>query len=73
MTQTEANDYWVVQPDGSRRIITFTQPAKKFDPNDAILREVVEEVITKAHRQWRSIPETALLVLRAIEDYQSGN
>ena len=70
--QTTANDYWVVQPDGSKRLVTVTQSAKKFDPNDEILREVIEEVITKSHRQWRSIPETAFLVLRAIEDYQNG-
>jgi hypothetical protein len=71
--QATANDYWVAQPDGSRRLITMTSPVKKLNPNDEVLREIVEEVITKSHRQWRSIPETALLVLRAIEDYQSGN
>ena len=70
--QTTANDYWVVQPDGSRRLITVTSPTKKLDPNDAILREILEEVITKSHRLWRSIPETTYLVLRAIEDYQNG-
>lgn len=71
--QTTANDYWVNQPDGSRKLITFTSSVKKIDPNDQILREILEEVITKSHRQWRSIPETTFLVLRAIEDYQSGN
>jgi len=71
--QTTANDYWVVQPDGSRKLITFTSSVKKIDPNDQILREILEEVIAKSHRQWRSIPETTYLVLRAIEDYQSGN
>ena len=70
--QTTANDYWVVQPDGSRRLITVTSPTKKLDPNDAILREILEGVIAKSHRQWRSIPETTYLVLRAIEDYQNG-
>jgi hypothetical protein len=69
--QTTANDYWVVQPDGSRKLITFTSSGKKIDPNDQILREILEEVIAKSHRQWRSIPETTFLVLRAIEDYQS--
>lgn len=38
--------------------------------DDAILREIVEETILKSHRQWRSIPETAYLVLVVIEDYQ---
>lgn len=33
------------------------------------LREQIEGVITKSHRQWRSIPETTYLVLKAIEDY----
>ena len=37
--------------------------------DDVILREIVEETIAKSHRQWRSIPETAYLVLVAIEDY----
>lgn len=37
--------------------------------DDAILREIIEETIAKSHRQWRSIPETAYLVLVAIEDY----
>ena len=40
--------------------------------SDPILRELVEETIAKSHREWRSIPETALLVLRAIEDYGVG-
>ena len=40
--------------------------------DDAILREIIEETIAKSHRQWRSIPETAYLVLVAIEDYQKG-
>lgn len=72
--QTTANNYWVVNPfDGTKRLITVTSPAKKIDPNDQILREILEEVITKSHRQWRSIPETTFLVLKAIEDYQSGN
>ena len=70
--QTTANDYWVAMPDGSRKLITVTQSAKKINPNDPILREIVEEVITKGHRQWRTIPETAFLVLKAIEDYEAG-
>ena len=37
--------------------------------SDPILQELVEETIAKSHREWRSIPETAVLVLRAIEDY----
>ena len=37
---------------------------------DPILREIVEETIQKSHNQWRSIPETAFLVLKAIEDYK---
>ena len=40
--------------------------------DDAILREIIEETIAKSHRQWRSIPETAYLVLVAIEDYQKA-
>ena len=71
--QTVPNDYWVAQPDGSRKLITMTAIGKKVNANDQILREILEEVITKSHRQWRSIPETTFLVLRAIEDYQSGN
>lgn len=73
--QTTANDYWVVNPlDGSRRLITLTQlSTNKVNPNDQVLREILEEVITKSHRQWRSISETTFLVLKAIEDYQSGN
>ena len=71
--QTTANDYWVVQPDGSRKLITLTTIGKRVNSNDQILREILEEVITKSHRQWRSIPETTFLVLRAIEDYQNGN
>ena len=72
--QTTANDYWVADLiDGSKRLITVTSPAEKIDPNDQILREILEEVITKSHRLWRSIPETTFLVLKAIEDYQSGN
>ena len=71
--QTTSNNYWVVQPGRAPRLITVTSPAKKVNPNDEILREIIEEVITKSHRQWRSIPETTFLVLRAIEDYQNGN
>lgn len=71
--QTVPNDYWVTQPDGSRKLITMTAIGKRVNANDQILREILEEVITKSHRQWRSIPETTFLVLRAIEDYQSGN
>ena len=71
--QTTANDYWVTQPDGSRKLIIVAQSGKKVNANDQILREILEEVITKSHRQWRSIPETTFLVLKAIEDYQSGN
>lgn len=41
-------------------------------PFDPILRELVEETIAKSHREWRSIPETAVLVLKAIEDYGVG-
>lgn len=37
--------------------------------DDVILREIIEETIAKSHRQWRSIPETAYLVLVGIEDY----
>ena len=70
--QTIANDYWVAQPDGSRKLITLTTFSKRVNANDQILREILEEVITKSHRQWRSIPETTFLVLKAIEDYQNG-
>ena len=70
--QTTANDYWDVQPGREPRLITVTKSAKKVSPDDEILREIIEEVITKSHRQWRSIPETTFLVLRAIEDYQNG-
>lgn len=40
--------------------------------SDPILRELVEETIAKSHREWRSIPETTVLVLKAIEDYGVG-
>ena len=44
----------------------------KSPSSDPILRELVEETIAKSHRLWRSIPETAVLVLKAIEDYGVG-
>ena len=43
-----------------------------IDYSDPILRELVEETIAKSHQLWRSIPETAVLVLKAIEDYGVG-
>ena len=61
------NGWWVKDTD-------FT--TKRFPPainsHDPILRELVEETIAKSHREWRSIPETAVLVLKAIEDYGVG-
>lgn len=52
------------------KITTTLNKSKRALSTDPILREILEEVITKSHGQWRSIPETAILVLRAVEDYK---
>lgn len=43
-----------------------TKPTLKENPQ---IRLAVEEAITKSHREWRSIPETAFIVLRTIEKF----
>lgn len=58
-------DMYLISP--YKNISISTNPS-----SDPILREIVEETIAKSHRQWRSIPETAVLVLKAIEDYGVG-
>ena len=61
------NGWWVKDQD-----FTTKRFPPAVDPSDPILRELIEETIAKSHREWRSIPETAVLVLRAIEDYGVG-
>ena len=52
--------------------ITYAVPNFSIKPrlkDNLEIRLAVEEAITKSHREWRSIPETAFIVLRTIEKF----